>query len=162
MVKHLILLFIFFSLLLGCETTSITKEDKFNNDKIYIDVVQKKINLDGIIAGPNSKKVKDSVQKWLENNLKTSGYDGELGIQLISINTSEKIIDDSVRIDMSLELNFKITNQALSKKKSKLIKVNEFGELTGSFSLNEKDIEIENIIKRLLQRLSIVVNKEII
>ena len=162
MSKYLIYFFTFNYLLTGCETASVIKEYEPANEQIYIDVVQKNLNLEGSTEGPYSQKVKKSLQKWLEDSIKTSGYDGELDIELLSIKTSEKILENSVRIEMSLELNFIIANQVLSKKRSKLIKVNEFGKLTGSFSLDDKDTEVNNIIKRLLQRLGQIIAKEVI
>ena len=123
--------------------------------------MQKNLNLQGNLEGPHSQKVKKQVEKWLNNNIKTNGYKGVLDIKLLSIKSSEIIIESGVKIEMSLKLNFIIENEALTKKRSKTIKVNEFGELTGNFSLNDKDIEIQNIIKRLLQRLGNTVFLEI-
>lgn len=161
MVKYLIFLFLFHFFLIGCETVPVIK--KFNpvSDIIYINAVQKNLNLQGNLEGPHSQKVKKQVEKWLNNNIKTNGYKGVLDIKLLSIKSSEIIIESGVKIEMSLKLNFIIENEALTKKRSKTIKVNEFGELTGNFSLNDKDIEIQNIIKRLLQRLGNTVFLEI-
>ena len=58
-------------------------------------------------------------------------------------------------------MDFIITKTALDKKKIVKFKGKEFFEITGSYSLNDKEIEINNISKRIIERLSNKISKEI-
>ena len=161
MVKHLALLFIFF-LTNGCqnEVVPIEKYESTNN-KIYINVVTKNINLDGAIQGKYSKKLLKYINNWIDNDIKTDGFEGNLIIQLVSISSDELLINNGIRIQMELEIDFIITKKALDKKNIIKFKGKEFSEITGDFTLNDKEIQINNISKKIIERLSNKILKEI-
>ena len=100
--------------------------------------------------------------KWLlDNDIKTDGFEGSLMIQLISISSDELLIDNGIRIQMELEMDFIITKKALDKKNIVKFKGKEFSEITGDFTLNDKEIQINNISKRIIESLSNKISEEI-
>ena len=148
MVKHLIF-FLFVSFTAGCQN-QITLIDKYEplNKEIYINTVEKKINFNGIIEGKHSNVLFRLLKNWVDADIKTDGFEGLLTIDLISISTSELVIDGGVRIEMELEIDFIITKKTIVKKTIIKFKGKEFGEIRGDFSLKDKDLQINNVSKK--------------
>ena len=108
-----------------------------------------------------SEKTKQKLINWLDKDIKTNGYEGYLEIKILDIVTNEKIIENGLIINISVKLDFSIFNSALDSRKIILIRGEEYGQLTGNFTLNDKSIEVENIIKKLIEKLSINLLKEV-
>ena len=70
-------------------------------------------------------------------------------------------IDDGKRVNISLFFNITLNKPLLSKKKIIKGEVKSFGELTGTFSLNDFDILIENTQLDLIERLNIELKQKI-
>ncbi len=161
MAKHLVIVLIFL-LVSGCQKEIILIEKyESTNSKIYVNVVKKNINLDGVIQGKYSGKLLKFIKNWIDNDIKTDGFEGNLIIQLVSISSDELLINNGIRIQMELEIDFIITKKALDKKNIIKFKGKEFSEITGDFTLNEKEIQINNISKKIIERLSNKILKEI-
>ena len=62
-------------------------------------------------------------------------------IKILDIVTDEKILENGLIINISVKLDFSIFNSALDRRKIILIRGEEYGQLTGSFTLNDKSIE---------------------
>ena len=162
MAKNLIFIFSFF-FMFSCEKNpniQITNY-KLSNEIISIDVVQKNIYLDALIIGPYSNQVKILLKNWLDLGIKLNGFEGEVDIELISISTSEVQLEDGININIDLELKFIIKKKTLKNTKIINFKGNEFGELRGKFSLNDKDILVKNIINKLIDRFIKKISEEI-
>ena len=154
MVKYLIF-FSFIFLTVGCQNqTSLINKYEPHNKEIYINTVEKKINFSGKIKGKYSNVLLKSLKNWVDNDVKTNGYEGLLQIDLVSISSSDLVIDDGVRIEMELEIDFIITKKKIIKKTLIKFKGKEFGEIRGDFTIDDKDIQISNIVKKLIERLS--------
>ena len=98
MVKHLtLLLFFLFNLSCQNQTKLIEKHVPLDNE-IYINVVEKKINLNGIINGDYGTNLLKLLKNWIDNDIKTNGFDGLLLIDLVSISSSEILIENGIRI----------------------------------------------------------------
>tara|TARA_B100000767_G_C19503184_1_gene425169 strand:- start:102 stop:593 length:492 start_codon:yes stop_codon:yes gene_type:complete len=162
MVKYLITIIISFFFIISCQKElSVTDTYQSSNKIIFIDTVQKNINLNGTIKGIYSDSFLDLLSYWSDNNIKTNGFDGLLEINLISISSSELLTENGTRVELELELDFIISKTALDSKTLINFKGNEFFEILGNFSLNEKNIEVKNIMKKLVDRLSYKLSKEI-
>ena len=161
MAKYLILL-LFLLFISGCQNQNIISE-KYDPiiSNISIDAVEKKSNLNKFKDSKNSSEFLKLLGNWIDYDVKTIGFNGTLNINLISISTAEILIDDGVRIQTEIEIDFLITKTTLEKKKLIQFKGEEFVEITGDFSLNDKKIEIDNISKRLIQRLSNKLSQEV-
>ena len=161
MVKYLTLL-IFFFLISGCQN-QITVIEKYEPlfREIKINTAEKKTNLIGSINGKHDNTLLNLLKNWADNDIKTNGFEGILTIDLVSISTSELRINNGVRIEMKLEVDFIITKKTIVKKTLIKFKGEEFGEITGDYSLNDKEIQINNIAKKIVERLSIKLFEEL-
>ena len=161
MAKHLVIVLIFL-LVSGCQKEIILIEKyESTNSKIYVNVVKKNINLDGVIQGKYSGKLLKFIKNWIDNDIKTDGFEGNLIIQLVSISSNEILINNGIRIQLELEMDFIITKTVLDKKKIIRFKGKEFFEITGDYTLNDIEIRINNISKKMIERLSNRLSKEI-
>mgnify|MGYP000229856343 CR=1 FL=1 len=161
MVKYLtiFLLFIF----MGCQKELPSNIDKYQsiNKEIFFNVVQKNIIFTENAQGIYSDLIKKYINSWYENDIKVNGFDGILNVEITKISSYESIVQNGVKIEVILNLEFKISKTALNNEKIIYLNGSEFGELTGSFSLNDKAIEVENIIKRLINNFSLKLSNEI-
>ena len=161
MVRYLIpLLLTFF--IAGCQNpiTLIDKYEPFNK-KIYINTSEKKTNFYGIIEGEHVNILLKLLKNWVDNDIKTNGFEGLLTVDLISISTTESLINNGIRVEMDLEIDFIITKKTIVKKTLIKFKGKEFGEIRGDFSLNDKEVQINNIAKKIIERLSNKLYQEI-
>ncbi|MAV81885.1 MAG: hypothetical protein CMI90_00295 [Pelagibacteraceae bacterium] len=161
MVRNLAIILIPF-VLISCETTS--SIDKYHSSvkQVFIDVVKKDIFEDKLaIRGKYSNKAKKLFKNWLETGIKTNGFDGEVDIHLLSIISEEILIDNGVRINIDAKIELLISKSALDSKRLIELNGSEFGELTGQFSINDKSVLAENIIKKLIERFSNKLSSEV-
>ena len=164
MVKYLvhpiILLIIIFTY--GCKNIDppLTKYKPLNK-QVFIDVVEKKTIIVNFTKSIYSEKTKKSIIHWLDKDIKTNGYEGYLEIRILDIITNENIIENGLMINISAKIEFIIYNPILDSRKIILIKAEEYGQLTGNFTLNDKSLEVDNIIKRLIENFSTKLSQEV-
>ena len=86
MVKHLTLLL--FVLFIGCEMNSeqLIKSENINFENIKFNAVSKDLKFSNIEEGPEVEITKKLVKDWFNNNVKIDGFDGNLSINVTSIN----------------------------------------------------------------------------
>ena len=148
----LVILFFF----IGCQTsTGEIKSVQLNNyDEISINVVEKKlINKTNL---PNEMTL--LINEWF-NEIKVNGFQGNVIFEITQYNEITSEISNGKKIELILKMNVNIdTSNNLSKKKNLKIDLNEYGTITGNFSLNEFDNLIfntqKNLIKSLVKTLS--------
>jgi hypothetical protein len=162
-VKYLAIFTILIITSYGCSKTIDSPAIKYQpfNELVFINVVEKKIIEGKYNQSIYSEKTKQKLINWLDKDIKTNGYEGYLEIKILDIVTNEKIIENGLIINISVKLDFSIFNSALDSRKIILIRGEEYGQLTGNFTLNDKSIEVENIIKKLIEKLSINLLKEV-
>lgn len=148
MAKYLILIFFLFS----CESHLHEKPYQPIYQELHINAVQKNINILNKSIGPYNEQVENSLIHWIDNGIKLIGFEGDLQINILSIITSEEIIDNGVKISLTLELDLIISKKALESIKTTSLKGNDFIELTGEFSLIDKDIAVDNLINFFLEK----------
>lgn len=153
MVKYLIIFSLLFITACQKEVLLVEKYESFNKP-IFINTVQKNLNLNAVSQGPYSDDFLILLTYWVDNNIKTNGFDGLLEINLVSIVSSQVSIENGVRFQIDLDLDFIISKSALDNKTLIKFKGNEFSEILGQFSLNDKNIEINNVMNKLIDRLS--------
>ena len=162
MVKYLTIILFSIFFITGCqkELLLIEKYEPINKD-IFINVVQKNIHLNGVTDGPHANNFLTLLEYWINNNIKTNGFDGLLDINLISISSSEMLIENGIRIQIDLDLDFIISKSALDSKTFTNFKGNEFGEIFGQFSIDDKNIKVNNVMNKLIERLSNKISEEV-
>ena len=76
--------------------------------------------------------------------------------------TSEEIaINNSVKIKVFIKIEFSIFKSVLNTKNIIVISGDEYGHLNGYFTISDKFTEVDNIIKKLIEKLSIELTNEL-
>ena len=71
------------------------------------------------------------------------------------------LIENGIRIQIDLDLDFIISKSALDSKTLINFKGSEFVEIFGQFSINDKNIEVNNVMNKLIERLSNKISEEV-
>ena len=154
MVKHLtILLFVLF---IGCEMNSeqLIKSENINFENIKFNAVSKDLKFTNIEEGPEVETTKKLVKDWFNNNVKIDGFDGNLSINVTSININKIKKDDYYRFEINISIEFLETNEVLNKRKIYKINSIEYGDIEGSFSIKDTENLNKNIISNSLKSIN--------
>ena len=154
MVKHLTLLL--FVLFIGCEMNSeqLIKSENINFENIKFNAVSKDLKFTNIEEGPEVETTKKLVKDWFNNNVKIDGFDGNLSINVTSININKIKKDDYYRFEINISIEFLETNEVLNKRKIYKINSIEYGDINGSFSIKDTENLNKNIISNSLKSIN--------
>lgn len=154
MVKHLTLLL--FVLFIGCEMNSeqLIKSENINFENIKFNAVSKDLKFTNIEEGPEVETTKKLVKDWFNNNVKIDGFDGNLSINVTSININKIKKDDYYRFEINISIEFLETNEVLNKRKIYKINSIEYGDIEGSFSIKDTENLNKNIISNSLKSIN--------
>ena len=161
MARYLIIFLFFLPLINSCESVDFSKKYIPNNKQVSINVVEKSISNSSSLENSYDKLTQEFLKKWLENDIKTNGFEGNVDIEILSISSMEKQIENGFQLNISSVIEFTIFKSILDSKKKIILKGTEYGELTGEFSLNDKSVEVENIIKKLIEKFSLELFSEL-
>lgn len=138
-------------LLLSCNAKEISVyENKNQLETITFDVVQKNL----IIETDLPTHLDLSISKWFNNNIKIDGFNGDLFFTIYDFSQNIFNIDNGKKVEASISFKVLINKENFSKTKIIEGKINSFGTLTGSFSLDDFDVVIKNTQNDLILRLS--------
>ena len=154
MVKHLTLLL--FVLFIGCEMNSeqLIKSENINFENIKFNAVSKDLRFTNIEEGPEVETTKKLVNDWFNNNVKIDGFDGNLSINVTSIDINKIIKDEYYRFEINISIEFLETNEVLNKRKIYKINSIEYGDIEGSFSIKDTENLNKNIISNSLKSIN--------
>ena len=154
MVKHLTLLL--FVLFIGCEMNSeqLIKSENINFENIKFNAVSKDLRFTNIEEGPEVETTKKLVKDWFNNNVKIDGFDGNLSINVTSININKIKKDEYYRFEINVSIEFLETNEVLNKRKIYKINSIEYGDIEGSFSIKDTENLNKNIISNSLKSIN--------
>ena len=154
MAKHLTLLL--FVLFIGCEMNSeqLIKSENINFENIKFNAVSKDLKFTNIEEGPEVETTKKLVKDWFNNNVKIDGFDGNLSINVTSININKIKKDDYYRFEINISIEFLETNEVLNKRKIYKINSIEYGDIEGSFSIKDTENLNKNIISNSLKSIN--------
>ena len=154
MVKHLTL--IIFTLLIGCEMNSeqFIKYENTNFENIKFNTVSKDLKFTNKQDGLEVEITKKLLNDWFNNNVKVDGFEGNLSINVTSIEINKIKKDEYYRFEINLEIEFLETNQTLSKRKIYKINSMEYGEIEGSFSIKDTENLNKNTISKSLKSIN--------
>ena len=154
MVKHLTLLL--FVLFIGCEMNSeqLIKSENINFENIKFNAVSKDLKFTNIEEGPEVETTKKLVKDWFNNNVKIDGFDGNLSINVTSININKIKKDEYYRFEINISIEFLETNELLNKRKIYKINSIEYGDIEGSFSIKDTENLNKNIISNSLKSIN--------
>tara|TARA_B110000259_G_scaffold156417_2_gene177949 strand:+ start:2874 stop:3365 length:492 start_codon:yes stop_codon:yes gene_type:complete len=162
MVRYLALLTFFF-LIISCQNSKTINFNKYTLSKnsIYVDVVQKNIVSNYSSDDIYSNLTNDYILDWVNHRIKTNGYNGDLLIRIDSISADETKITNGIKININVNISFIISRSVLDNKIIITLNGNEYGQITGNYSIDDKSIEVENTIKRLIDKLSLKLSSEL-
>ena len=154
MVKHLTLLL--FVLFIGCEMNSeqLIKSENINFENIKFNAVSKDLKFTNIEEGPEVETTKKLVKDWFNNNVKIDGFDGNLSINVTSININKIKKDEYYRFEINISIEFLETNEVLNKRKIYKINSIEYGDIEGSFTIKDTENLNNNIIANSLKSIN--------
>ena len=154
MVKHLVLFL--FILLIGCEMNSeqLIKTENINYENIEFNAVSKNLKFLNDQEGPEVEITKILVNDWFNDNVKVNGFDGDLNINVTSIEINKIKKDEYYRFEISLSIEFLETNKTLNKRKLYKINSIEYGDIEGSFSIKDTENLNKNIISKSLKSIN--------
>ena len=158
MVRNLtILFFIFF---IGCEINSeqLIKSERVNFENVKFNAVSKSLNFKNTQSGIDVNYTKNLITDWFNNNIKTDGLDGTLNVVVNSIDIKKTREDEYYRFEINLSIEFSEINQILNKSKTYNVNSLDYGDIQGSFSINDIENLNKNIILKSLQN----INKKIL
>ncbi len=154
MVRNLtILFFIFF---IGCEINSeqLIVSERVNFENIKFNTVSKNLNFDNPQSGIDVNYTKNLITDWFNNNIKTDGLEGSLNVNIKSIDINKTREEEYYRFEINLNIEFTEINQILNKTKTYKVNSKDYGDIQGSFSLNDTENLNKNIILKSLQNIN--------
>ena len=154
MVKHLTLFL--FVLFIGCEMNSeqLIKSENINFENIKFNAVSKDLKFTNIEEGPEVETTKKLVNDWFNNNVKIDGFDGNLSINVTSIDINKIKKEEYYRFEINISIEFLETNEVLNKRKIYKINSIEYGDIEGSFSIKDTENLNKNIISNSLKSIN--------
>lgn len=154
MFRYLVLFLCF--LFLGCEINSqqIVKPEKFNFNDIKFNAVTKKLNYEIGDSNTDTNDIKHLIKYWFDNKIKTNGFDGTLEVVINKLDINRIKQKEYYKISIELNILFKVESGDLTKRKTYDIKSNEYGEIKGSFAINDQENLDINIIHQSLKSIS--------
>lgn len=162
MARNIIIILSVFFLFNSCATKDNYNKILYSNQNIDFDAVSKKIIFVNLPNGPYTNQAKDKISTWLNKNIKLVGFNNQLEINVIKIDSNESLSDLKTRIDIEVVLEFNIIYSSLKQTKKITLKINQFEELEGSFSLRDKENIIDNLLNRIIDKLSFKLKMELI
>ena len=154
MVKYLTLLL--FVLFIGCEMNSeqLIKSENIYFENIKFNAVSKDLKFTNIEEGPELETTKKLVKDWFNNNVKIDGFDGNLSINITSIDINKIKKDEYYRFEINISIEFLETNEVLNKRKIYKVNSIEYGDIEGSFSIKDTENLNKNIISNSLKSIN--------
>ena len=154
MAKYLIIFLIFF--FLGCEMNSeqLIKSESISFENIKFNAVSKDLKFTNIEEGPEVETTKKLVKDWFNNNVKIDGFDGNLSINVTSIEINKLKKDEFYRFEINISIEFLETNELLNKRKIYKINSIEYGDIEGIFSIKDTENLNKNIISNSLKSIN--------
>ena len=154
MVKYLIIFSLFF--LYGCETYSeqVIKNEHFSFEDVKFNAVSKKLIFNNINENNDIEVVKEKISSWFNNKIKLDGFEGELELNVNTINVNKINEDQLYKYQIELNIEFTEKNQVMNFKKTYNLNSIEYGTIKGDFTINDQERLNNNIINKSLKSIT--------
>ena len=154
MVRFIVIIFSF--LFMGCEMNNdrVVKPEKVTFDFIKFNAVSKALNNTFVNDSPDHKIMSDIIESWFQNKIKTDGFEGDLFVNVKNIEFEREKKQDYYKFSVSLSLEF-IEQLSTNTKNNYIVSANEYGEITGSFSIKDQDTLDLNLMNQSLNAVSL-------
>ena len=151
---RIISLFLFF-ILMGCEMNSkqIVKPEKFTYDTIKFNAVSKILENKFETNSTDHEIMSELIQYWFDNRIKTDGFDGNLFVNIKEIQFNREKKNDYYKFSISLSLEF-VEKKSSTNIKTYNVNTKEYGEIVGSFAINDQDNLDINLMHKSLESIS--------
>lgn len=159
MVRSLVLLIVFITI--GCDMNSqqIVKPQIFTVDEIKFNTVSKKLSFGKFENTNDISNIKEIINYWFDNKVKTDGFDGSLDVFVKKISINQEKKNGYFKITINMSLDFIEIRDGVNKKKTHTINVSDYGEIEGSFSITDQENltlnimhqSIDNVSKKILE-----------
>ena len=154
MVKFIVIFFGF--LFMGCEMNNdqVVKPEKITFDFIKFNTVSKVFNNAFVNDSPDHQIMNNIIESWFQNKIKTDGFEGDLLVNVKNIEFEREKKQDYYKFSVSLSLEF-IEQLSTNTKNNYIVSANEYGEITGSFSIKDQDTLDLNLMNQSLNAVSL-------
>ena len=130
------------------------KTENMNFDDVKFNAVSKNLNFTNKQEGPEVEIAKKLVINWFNNNIKIDGFEGNLSVNVTSIEINKTKKDKYYRFEINISIEFLETNEVLNKRKIYKINSIEYGDIEGSFSIKDTENLNKNIISKSLKSIN--------
>ena len=132
----------------------IIKTKNIKIDELKFNSVTKNLIFQDQQKNPEVDKMREIIRHWYENKIKTDGFDGslEVKVKIIEINKVKQVDYFKITIDLTIEFN-EIPDNLISNKTYN-VSITEFGEILGSFSINDQENLTLNIMHQSLKSIT--------
>ena len=130
------------------------KTENMNFDDVKFNAVSKNLNFTNKQEGPEVEIAKKLVTNWFNNNIKIDGFEGNLSVNVTSIEINKTKKDKYYRFEINISIEFLETNEVLNKRKIYKINSIEYGDIEGSFSIKDTENLNKNIISKSLKSIN--------
>tara|TARA_Y200000002_G_C22530053_1_gene599304 strand:+ start:172 stop:645 length:474 start_codon:yes stop_codon:yes gene_type:complete len=152
--KFLLLILTSFPIISSCNSEQVIFNNDILNKNIFFDAVEKSIVIDD--SFPIS--IKNKINYVYQNNFKTNGLEGSSNFIFDRFEKTEELIENGKKVTIKLVLNVEIFKNKNNSKKILRYNIEEFGQITGDFSVKDYERLVESIenntINSLLKNLN--------
>ncbi len=154
MVKSLVLFLVF--TIIGCDMNSqqIVKPEKFSVEEIKFNTVSKKLSFGKFENTTDISHIKEIINYWFENKVKTDGFDGSLDVLVKRVIIDKEKKNKYFKITINMSFEFIEIRDGVNKKKTHTINVTDYGEIEGSFSIIDQENLTFNIMHQSIDNVS--------
>jgi len=151
---RIISLYLFF-IFMGCEMNSkqIIRPEKFTYDTIKFNAVSKTLENKFKTNSTDHEIMSELIQYWFDNRIKTDGFDGNLLVNIKEIQFDREKKHDYYKFSISLSLEF-VEKKSSTNIKTYNVNTKEYGEIVGSFAINDQDNLDINLMHKSLESVS--------
>lgn len=133
----------------SCNSEQIKFDSNSNKNFLYFDAVEKQISIDNSFPNRLNKKLTN----FFEKNIKTNGIDGIANFKFKNFIKEEVLFNNGKKIIINFNLTIEIVNNSNLKKKNLNYDLKEYGQIEGSFSLNDFENLVNNVEDNIILRL---------
>jgi hypothetical protein len=137
---------------IGCEMNSkqVIKPEKFIFEEVRFDTVAKRLVFKDFKKDSDINNMKKIINYWFDNKIKTNGFDGALDVKVNNIDIDKLKSLDYFKVSIKLTFEFIEIKENLKSKKTYNVEASEYGEIEGSFSINDQENLTLNLMHQAL------------
>ena len=150
------LTFLFLIMFIGCEMNSkqVIKPEKFIFEEVRFDTVAKRLVFKDFKKDSDINNMKKIINYWFDNKIKTNGFDGALNVMVNNIDINKLKSLDYFKVSITLTFEFIEIKENSKNKKTYNVEASEYGEIEGSFSINDQENLTLNLMHQALNGVS--------